>query len=353
MNIKTNIANSKNFGRVRNTIKYIVVHYTANDGDTDEANANYFKNNVVKTSAHWFIDDESATLSVPENRAAYSVGGAKYKNTNGGTFYGKCTNANSLNFELCDTHRNGKSDFSEETLNNAVELIKEKMKQYNVTIDRVIRHYDVTGKICPKPFVEDEQAWRNFKNRLISNEQNSQPEKKPREKKIDDLIFDADLYYSLYPDLQKAFGNDYEKLIEHWLNYGINEGRRGSYVFDVHSYFARYEDLRRVIGANCKELYNHFINCGIQEGRKSSEEFELNYYKESYDDLKKAYGNDNKKYIEHFITFGMSEGRKASSAFYIQNYKNNYEDLRKAFGNNLKLYYKHYIIFGKNEGRKG
>lgn len=50
-------ANPKNYGGKRSlsSIKYIVIHYTVNDGDTDEANAKYFHNNVVKASAHYFV----------------------------------------------------------------------------------------------------------------------------------------------------------------------------------------------------------------------------------------------------------------------------------------------------------
>lgn len=171
MNIKQNLANPSNYGKIRKNVKYIVIHYTGNDGDTDEANANYFKNNVVKASAHYFVDDDSITLSVPENRVAYSVGGYKYKNTKGASFYGKCTNENSISVELCDTKKNGKYDFSESTLNNAIELIKEIMKKYNIAIENVIRHYDVTGKICPEPFIKDENAWKNFKAKLVSNDE--------------------------------------------------------------------------------------------------------------------------------------------------------------------------------------
>ena len=75
--LKTNIAKRANYGSKRNTsvIKFLVYHYTANDGDTDEANANYFHNNVVKASAHRFVDDDSVTISVPDNYVAWSVGG--------------------------------------------------------------------------------------------------------------------------------------------------------------------------------------------------------------------------------------------------------------------------------------
>lgn len=43
------------------------------------------------------------------------------------------------------------------------------MKKWNIDLDHVIRHYDVTGKICPEPYVRNEMAWKNFKNRLIGN----------------------------------------------------------------------------------------------------------------------------------------------------------------------------------------
>lgn len=169
-----------NFGNMRNTaaIKYIVIHYTANDGDTASANANYFRNRIVEASAHYFVDDKSIFQSVPDNFVAWSVGGNKYPScatTGGGKWYGKCTNNNSISIELCDVVRNGKNDFTETTIANAAELVRSLMKKYNVPIENVIRHFDVVGKICPKPFVEDEKAWKNFKERLddemVTNEE--------------------------------------------------------------------------------------------------------------------------------------------------------------------------------------
>ena len=73
-------ANKKNYGAKRSTknIKYIPIHFTANDGDHDTSNGKYFKNNVVKASAHYFVDSDSITQSVPDNYVAWSVGGSKY-----------------------------------------------------------------------------------------------------------------------------------------------------------------------------------------------------------------------------------------------------------------------------------
>ena len=171
VDIKIKTANRNNYGGKRNIadIKYIVIHYTANDGDTDEGNGNYFANNIVGASAHYFVDDDSITRSVPDDYIAWAVGGSKYKYTKGGTFYGKCTNANSISIELCDTKKNGVYDFTETTMKNAADLVKLLMEKYTVPVERVIRHYDVTGKVCPKPFVDDEKAWKEFKERLVDN----------------------------------------------------------------------------------------------------------------------------------------------------------------------------------------
>lgn len=176
--LKTNIANKKNYGSSRKTskIKYIVIHYTANDGDTDESNAKYFKNNVVKASAHYFVDDDSVTQSVHDNYVAYHCGGKRYSNykkTGGAKFYNKCTNNNSIGIELCDTKKNGKYGFTDKTIANAVELVKDKMNQYKVPADKVIRHFDVTGKVCPKPFVDSEKDWKEFKEKLTERKKKS------------------------------------------------------------------------------------------------------------------------------------------------------------------------------------
>lgn len=145
MNLKTNIANRNNYGESRPTgdIEYLVIHYTANDGDTDENNGKYFKNNVVKTSAHYFVDDDSVTQTVPDNYTAWHCG------TKGTYRHKTCRNANSIGIELCDDVKNGKIYPSEKTIQNALELTKFLMKKYGIPASNVIRHYDVTGKLCP------------------------------------------------------------------------------------------------------------------------------------------------------------------------------------------------------------
>ena len=152
--LKENLANKKNYGAKRSLdkIKYIVIHFTANDGDTDENNGKYFKNNVVGASAHYFVDDDSVTQSVPDNYVAYSVGGGKYADcsvTGGGWYYKTVTNTNSISIEICDDVKNGVVYPSAATIENALAFRRVLMDRFGIPKKNVIRHFDVNGKPCP------------------------------------------------------------------------------------------------------------------------------------------------------------------------------------------------------------
>ena len=153
--IKTNIAHRGNFGSLRplSQIKYIVIHYTANDGDTDENNGVYFKNNDVDSSAHYFVDSDSITMSVPDEYIAYHCGAKTYKHK-------ECRNSNSIGIEICDDVRNGVIHPSAKTIQNTIELVRYLMDKYNIPHEHIIRHYDVTGKKCPSFWV-DNVKWKN------------------------------------------------------------------------------------------------------------------------------------------------------------------------------------------------
>ena len=274
--IKQNLALRKNYGSKRNTnkIKYIVVHYTANDGDTDESNARWFKSAYRGASAHYFVDDDSITQSVPDNYVAWSVGGSRYSNyktTGGAKLYKKATNTNTLNIEMCDDIKNGKYDVSEKTLQNTVDLVVAKMKEYNIPMSNLIRHFDVTGKSCPAYFVSDENKWMDFRNRVAS-----------------------------------AFMHDASAPTTKYIHNGLDYSK----VFDSTYYANKYTDLKNVFGNNSTSLFNHFIQCGINEGRQAISTFSVLSYKNNYKDLRNAFGNNLPKYVEHYIALGIKEGRK-------------------------------------------
>jgi N-acetylmuramoyl-L-alanine amidase CwlA len=157
--IKKDLMNKANYGGTRSTIKYLVIHYTGNDGDTDEGNSKYFKGDRG-VSAHYFVDSDSITQCVPDNYIAWHCG------TTGTYKHKLCRNNNSIGIELCDDQKNGKVYPSAKTIQNALDLTKSLMQKYNIPAENVIRHYDVTGKKCPAYWVDD-TAWKTaFWNRL-------------------------------------------------------------------------------------------------------------------------------------------------------------------------------------------
>lgn len=172
MKIKTKLASGHNYGGRRSTsqIKYIVIHYMSGDGDSDEGNTAYFaRPHDPKTSAHYFVDDDSVTQSVPDDRIAYSVGGKLWsdsKRTGGGRLYGKAINANTINIEMCDSKRDGVIMAQPATITRTIKLVRLLMDKYNIDIDHVIRHFDVNGKHCPA-YLMDRQAWAEFKARIL------------------------------------------------------------------------------------------------------------------------------------------------------------------------------------------
>lgn len=155
--MKYKLSNRSNYGSIRQTsnIRYIVIHYTGNDGDTDEGNSIYFLNNVLKTSAHYFVDSDSVTQTVPDNYIAYHCGAKAYKHK-------ECRNSNSIAIELCDDVKNGVIYPSEKTIQNALELTNTLMKKYNIPKENIIRHYDVTGKKCPVYWVNNTKWYNEF-----------------------------------------------------------------------------------------------------------------------------------------------------------------------------------------------
>lgn len=174
MEIKQLLANAGNYGSTRTaqSIRYIVLHYTGNDGDTAMNNAKYYASTVVKASAHYFVDANEVVQSVPDLRIAWAVGGKKYAScsqTGGGKLYNICRNTNSISIELCDEKRNGVYAPAAATVTTALELTQTLMTKYGIPKENVIRHFDVTGKLCPAYWAgkENEAKWKSeFLNRL-------------------------------------------------------------------------------------------------------------------------------------------------------------------------------------------
>lgn len=148
-------------GYSRNVL-YVVMHYTGNSKDTAKANANYFKNNEVEASAHFFVDDTEIYQSIALKDVAWHCGTS-------GTYYHKsCRNNNSIGIEMCCTAGNYK--ISAKTIENAAYLCAFLCKKLGITASTVdtyvVRHYDVTHKVCPAQMVNDSSEWTDFKKQV-------------------------------------------------------------------------------------------------------------------------------------------------------------------------------------------
>lgn len=141
---------------LNNNIKYIVIHDTGNFKDTAKGNANYFNGGNRRSSAHYFVDNNSIYQIVENYNAAWHVG-------DGHSRYG-IGNHNSIGVEMC----NSGGYISKDTIKNTLELVKYLMDKYNVSIDRVVRHYDASKKNCPANLNKDRKwsGWIEFKRKL-------------------------------------------------------------------------------------------------------------------------------------------------------------------------------------------
>lgn len=142
-------------------IQKIVIHYTGNPGTTAQANRDYFEslaeNPVTSASSHFVIGLNGEIIQcVPLNEIAYASNKA---------------NSYSISIECCHPDESG--EFSTATYNQCVALTAELCRYYHLDPETdVIRHYDVTGKECPRFYVEHPDEWDMFlgfvKDRLES-----------------------------------------------------------------------------------------------------------------------------------------------------------------------------------------
>lgn len=153
-------------------IKWIVIHFVGATGGA-EANCKYFANGYRGASAHYFVGfDGEIWQSVEDKNIAWAVGAKSYK-------HASCRNSNSLSIEMCCKKKSGTGEkgwyFKDATVDSTVELTKYLMKKYGIDADHVIRHYDVTGKICPGPYVYNntEHTWTKFKKAIKSSSSSS------------------------------------------------------------------------------------------------------------------------------------------------------------------------------------
>ena len=137
-------------GIALHTVRGIVVHYTANPGTGAQANRNYFEglkdSHEAKASSHYVIGLEGEILQcIPTTEIAYASNDR---------------NTDTIAIECC--HPDSSGAFNQPTYDSLVHLTAWLCTQYGLSSEDVIRHYDVTGKDCPKYYVEHPDAWQQF-----------------------------------------------------------------------------------------------------------------------------------------------------------------------------------------------
>ena len=134
-------------GRYLSDIENIVIHYVGNPDTSAINNRNYFDKATTTVSSHFVVGlDGEIIQCVPlYERSAAS----------------NSKNKDSISIEVCHPDESGK--FNQQTYNSLVKLVSFLCEKFSLDESAVIRHYDITEKICPKYYVENEDAWEDFK----------------------------------------------------------------------------------------------------------------------------------------------------------------------------------------------
>lgn len=168
--------------RGNNAITWIIVHYTGDRNSQGRAKktADAMQTWKRTVSTHYLVGDDAIYQCVEERNAAWHVGGYSCEN--------KCAACNgvAIGVDLVEHKRSTKSNsvndrdwyFTEKVFHDGAQLVAELADKYHIPMDHIVRHYDVTGKWCPRPFVgkdtnevtgnTGEQSWRAFLAKVSS-----------------------------------------------------------------------------------------------------------------------------------------------------------------------------------------
>lgn len=128
-------------------VRGIVIHYVGNPGTTAAQNRSYFNKPDTTVNSHFIVGLEGEVVQcIPLTEQSCASNNR---------------NADTISIETCHPDESGK--FNEATYNSLVRLTAWLCNAYGLDSDSVIRHYDITGKECPKYFVEHPESWKQFR----------------------------------------------------------------------------------------------------------------------------------------------------------------------------------------------
>lgn len=154
-------------GKPLNKLLGVVVHYVGANFQKPENTVAYFESlkngkNQIYASAHYVIGTDGNGINcIPDTEVAYHCGAREYKK---GIVerLSAYPNYTTIGIEMCHTDKG----FTEETLETSAKLVAQIISENGLDVSDVYRHYDITGKICPKFFVDDESQWKAFLERV-------------------------------------------------------------------------------------------------------------------------------------------------------------------------------------------
>lgn len=223
----------------------IVIHWTANKGKgaSDTAHYRYYSGGAISAksyaSAHYFCDEDSILRVVPDDEMAYHVGAQSYRTNRLGSYPNNMT----IGVETCV---NVDGNFKQ-ALDRSAWLCAKLLKDHKLGIDDLYRHYDITGKDCPRYFVYDAtakeyglggsaaKAWTAFKAQVLA-------------------YMGAGVAATAKPPIAKPAGTTYkDKVVAPTLVKVIYKGREGvavrkeaDFSAPVHSY-VHYDDAFTIV----------------------------------------------------------------------------------------------------------
>lgn len=192
-------------------IEYIVLHYTAGVTLTSTSALSvckWWNKDPNKASADFVVDDESIWQYNPDikNNYCWHGGGKKYNYKGGARLYGICKNSNSISIELCsyrdDKNANATAEadgwrITDKTIQNGIELVHKLRTEYNIPAENVITHFDITSKLCPRPFlIKKGDTWTLIDDIMAKFREDTPPEN------------------VAYNELSKFFANNSGKVFE-------------------------------------------------------------------------------------------------------------------------------------------
>lgn len=216
-------------GTAGRKIEYIVIHYFGTPATAEEMAKSFLSSGTC--SAHYVLDEgETVWQCVKDEDIAWHCGTKK------GYFHPKCRNKNSIGIEVrpqktdASTVKSAEARdwyFTPETEENLLALTRLLMKKHGIGAENVLRHYDVTHKLCPRPYVgEDEnthygtsgdEQWARFKRRLTEEETDEEEETEMKR-------------YQTLTDIPEAWG--WRESVKKLMDAGILQGD-GNGVIDL------------------------------------------------------------------------------------------------------------------------